>query len=64
MGFFQPLRPKHIVLNSDKIKQVLKTNKFFLSLGLTRKWQGEFHAMIIGFFTIPDYDTNINYEGI
>lgn len=54
----------HMDLNPDRIKELLKTNKFFLSLGLTREWQGDFHAMVIGFYTIPDYYTTIDYEVI
>tara|TARA_Y100000310_G_scaffold140319_2_gene139691 strand:- start:4135 stop:4341 length:207 start_codon:yes stop_codon:yes gene_type:complete len=58
------LNSDKIVLNRDKLREILKAEKIFLSLGLTREYKGEFYEMVIGFHTIPDYNVKIDYNNL
>ena len=44
-------------LDSAQLSNIFKTGKIFLGLGLTRKFKGAFHTMVVGLYTIPDYDS-------
>jgi hypothetical protein len=53
-----------IVLNSIQLAEMMGTSKIFLGIGLTRKYKEEFHTMIIGIYTIPDYEAKIDYGDV
>lgn len=55
---------QRIVLNSIQLADRIGTDKIFLGLGLTRKYHGEFHTMVIGVYTIPDYEAKIDYGDV
>jgi hypothetical protein len=53
-----------LVMNHSEIHKTLKSESIFISLGLTRLFKGEHHAMIVGLYSIPDYHTNIDYGNL
>lgn len=55
---------QRIVLSSVQLADRIKTNKIFLSLGLSRIYKGNYHALIVGVYTIPEYESKIDYEGV
>ncbi len=48
---------QEITLESPQLANILKTDKIFLGLGLSRKFKGAFHTMIIGLYPIHDHES-------
>jgi len=57
---------KKIVLNSHELKRTLEIESIFLALGLGRWYEEkkDYYDMVIGFHTIPDYQTEIDYNNL
>ncbi len=53
-----------LVMNWTQLKEELKIEKVFLAIGLARWWEEkkDYYDMIIGMHTIPDYQTEIDYN--
>lgn len=50
-------KAQEVTLDSAQLANILKTDKIFLGLGLSRKFEGVFHTMVVGLYTIPDYNS-------
>lgn len=50
-------KAQEVIFDSAQLASVLRADKIFLGLGLSRKFEGAFHTMIVGLHTIPDYDS-------
>ena len=50
------------VLSGEQLKELLYLEKVYLTIGLGREYKGKHWPMIIGFHTIPDYITDIDFN--
>ena len=55
-----------VILDSQELKRILEIESIFLALGLGRwyKEKKDYYDMVIGFHTIPDYQTEIDYNNL
>lgn len=51
-------------LDGDSLRRALKVERMFLSVGLTRKYQGQYWPMVIGVHLIPDFPVKIDYQNL
>lgn len=55
-----------VVLGSEELKRMIRIEKIYLALGLGRWYEEkkDYYDMVIGFHTIPDYQTEIDYDNL
>jgi len=51
-------------LDGKSLRQALKFEKIFLSIGLSRKYQGQYWPMVIGVHLIPQFPVSVDYQNL
>jgi hypothetical protein len=53
-------------LNCDEagLRDRLGVEDFYLALGLSRSYQGEYWLLVLGVHTVPDYEVGIDYDNL
>jgi len=55
----------YLRLSGEDIKNILRVDNIFIVIGLTAEpFQGDYWPMIIGVHTIPDYQQNVEFNGL
>ena len=50
--------------DEGELRDRLGVEGFYLALGLSRSYEGEYWLLVLGVHTVPDYDVEINYENL
>jgi hypothetical protein len=50
--------------DEDELRDRLGVEEFYLALGLSRSYQGEYWLLVLGVHTVPDYEVEIDYDNL
>jgi len=50
--------------DEDELRDKLGVDGFYLALGLSRSYQGEYWLLVLGVHTVPDYEVGIDYDNL
>jgi len=48
-----------LALNHESLLKRLKAEALYLTLGLSRNWQGEYWPLVVGVHVVPDYEADL-----
>lgn len=54
----------NLVVKGKELQNILKYSKFFLTIGLGRKFKEKYWPFIVGVHTVPQFPVKIDYENI
>jgi hypothetical protein len=50
--------------DEDELRDRLGVEDFYLALGLSRSYEGEYWLLVLGVHTVPDYEVAIDYGNL
>ena len=55
---------RSLTLGYESLRDRLQVEAAYLTVGLSRKWQGEHWPLVVGVHTVPDYDVQIDADAL
>jgi hypothetical protein len=50
--------------DQDELRDRLGVDDFYLTLGLSRSYEGQYWLLVLGVHTVPDYEVEIDYDNL